>query len=204
MVGAGRAEASGDDHAMNTDPPDLLALNRHRSWLGVLARMQMDRDLRGKFDPSDVVQQTMLEAVRAWPQFRGESPQELAAWLRKILARVLAHQVRDLKRTGKRDLGREVSLEQALAHSSQALGDMLAAAGTSPSVLADRHERALILAEALARLPEDYREVILLRNLQGFSHEEIAERLGRGVGAVRMLWVRALARLREETQRLDA
>jgi RNA polymerase sigma-70 factor (ECF subfamily) len=188
---------------MKTDPPDLLALNRHRSWLGVLARMQIDRDLRPKFDPSDVVQQTMLEAVRAWPQFRGETPQELAAWLRKILARVLAHEVRDLKATGKRDVGREVSLDHALANSSRTLGAMLAAEGTTPSGLADRHERALILAEALSRLPDDYREVILLRNLQGFSHEQIAERLGRGVGAVRMLWVRALARLREETEQLD-
>jgi RNA polymerase sigma-70 factor (ECF subfamily) len=188
---------------MRPDSPDLLALNRHRSWLGVLARMQIDRDLRAKFDPSDVVQQTMLEAVRAWPQFRGETPQELASWLRRILARVLAHEIRDLKATGKRDVGREVSLDAALADSSRALGDVLAAGGTSPSGLADRQERALILAEALSRLPDDYREVILLRNLQGFSHEQIADRLGRRVGAVRMLWVRALARLREETQGLD-
>lgn len=188
---------------MKSDAPDLLELNRHRSWLGVLARMQIDRNLRAKFDPSDVVQQTMLEAVRGWPQFRGETPQELAAWLRQILARVLAHQVRDLKNTGKRDVGREISLDAALVSSSNSLGEFLAGQGTSPSGIADRHERALILAEALSRLPDDYREVILLRNLQGFSHEQIAERLGRGVGAVRMLWVRALGRLREETARLD-
>ena len=54
------------------------------------------------------------------------------------------------------------------------------------------------LADVLARLPDDYREVIVLRNLEGLSHEEAARRMGRSVGAVRMLWVRALARLRRE------
>ena len=50
----------------------------------------------------------------------------------------------------------------------------------------------------MARLPADYAEVILLRNIEGLSHDEIALRMGRGSGAVRMLWVRALARLRQE------
>ena len=58
----------------------------------------------------------------------------------------------------------------------------------------------MLLAEVLSRLPDDYREVIVLRNLQGLSHEEVAARMGRNVGAVRMLWVRALARLREAMQ----
>jgi len=56
----------------------------------------------------------------------------------------------------------------------------------------------LRLADALARLPADYAEVILLRNVEGLPHQEIARRMGRGIGAVRMLWVRALARLRQE------
>ena len=61
----------------------------------------------------------------------------------------------------------------------------------------------MILAEALARLPDDAREVILLRNLEGLSHEAIAERMERSPGAVRMLWVRALARLRDEVAGRD-
>ena len=63
---------------------------------------------------------------------------------------------------------------------------------------AGRHELELRLADALARLPADYAEIILLRNVEGLPHEEVARRMGRGVGAVRMLWVRALARLRQE------
>ena len=120
------------------------------------------------------------------------------AWLRQILAHVLAHEVRRYAGTRGRDVGREVSLEQALAESSRRLGEALAAPGSSPSVRAGRHEMELRLAEALSRLPEDYREVIVLRNIEGLPHEEVARRMDRNVGAVRMLWVRALSRLRRE------
>jgi RNA polymerase sigma-70 factor (ECF subfamily) len=173
-------------------------LDRHRSWLALLARLQIEGRLRGKFDPSDIVQQTLLEAHRDLPQFRGRTAAELAAWLRGILAHMLVHEVRRYGGTQRRDVGREVSLGAVLAESSSRLGSALAAPGPSPSALAGQHEDELRLAEALARLPEDYREVILLRNLEGLSHEEVAHRMGRRVGAVRMLWVRALARLRAE------
>ena len=72
--------------------PDSVAaraLGRYRSWLGLLARLQVEPRFRAKFDPSDIVQQTMLEAVRDSPNFRGSTEAELAAWLRKILAHVL-------------------------------------------------------------------------------------------------------------------
>ncbi len=167
-------------------------LARYQSWLQLLARMQIDGRFRGKFDASDIVQQTLLEACRDLPKFRGGTEGELLAWLRQVLAHVLGHEFRRYAGTQQRDVGREVSLEQSLAQSSQRLGDMLAAPGSSPSQQAVRHEQEVLLAEVLARLPDDYREVLILRNLEGLSHEEIAVRMGRGVGAVRMLWVRAL------------
>jgi RNA polymerase sigma-70 factor (ECF subfamily) len=173
-------------------------LLRYQPWLRLLARLEIDSRFQGKFDPSDIVQQTLLEACRALPQFRGQTEAELAAWLRQILAHVLAHEIRRYRGTQQRDLAREVSLEQSLAQSSQRLGAVLAAPGSSPSQQAARHEQEVLLADVLARLPEDYRDVIVLRNLEGLSHEAIARRLGRSEGAVRMLWVRALARLREE------
>jgi RNA polymerase sigma-70 factor (ECF subfamily) len=163
--------------------------------------MQVEGRYQAKFDASDVVQQTMLEAVRAWPDFRGRSHGERAAWLRQILARVLLHEIRHFAGTQRRDVGREVSLEQSLDESSYRLGMALAAPGSSPSAQLDRHEQELRLADALAALPEDYRQVILLRNIEGLPHEEVARRMDRGVGAVRMLWVRALARLRTEMDR---
>jgi RNA polymerase sigma-70 factor (ECF subfamily) len=178
------------------EPLDVLA--KYRDWLALLARMQVGERYRAKFDPSDVVQQTMLEAVRAWPGFRGRSDGELAAWLRQILARVIAHEFRRYGGAQARDLAREVSLERAIAESSRRLGDVLADSATTLGARLDRDERARRLAAVLERLPDDYREVILLRNIEGLSHDEVARRMGRGVGAVRMLWVRALARLRQE------
>jgi RNA polymerase sigma-70 factor (ECF subfamily) len=185
------------------DPPDnnavvIADLERYRGWLGLLARLQVEPRFRAKFDASDIVQQTLLEAVRDWPKFRGGTEAELAAWLRRILAHVLLHEVRRYGGARRRDIGREVSLEEALAESSRRLGAALAAPGSSPSERAGRHELELRLADALARLPADYAEIILLRNVEGLSHEEAAGRMGRGAGAVRMLWVRALARLRQE------
>jgi RNA polymerase sigma-70 factor (ECF subfamily) len=183
---------------INPDSLDVAELDRYRSWLGLLARLQVEPRFRTKFDPSDIVQQTLLEAVRDWPKFRGSNEAELAAWLRQILAHVLLHEVRRFGGAQRRDVGREVSLEQALAESSRRLGDALVAPGSSPSEQAGRHELELRLADALARLPADYAEIILMRNVEGLSHEEAAQRMGRGIGAVRMLWVRALSRLRQE------
>ena len=87
-------------------PADGLPLGRFRSYLRLLARLHLDPRLRGKVDPSDLVQQTLLQAYRARDSFRGHTQAELAGWLRRILARNLAHAVRDLTR-GKRDVARE-------------------------------------------------------------------------------------------------
>lgn len=187
----------------STEAGDLL-LRRHLSWLKLLAKLEIDTRYRGKFDESDVAQQVLLEAVRDFPRFRGQSEAEFAGWLRRILAHVLAHEFRRYRGTQKRDIANEVSLEQTLQHSSARLGEMLAASISSPSQHLLRNEQELLLADVLARLPDDYREVIVLRNLEGLSHEQAAERMGRGVGAVRMLWVRALADLRREMQTVQS
>lgn len=175
-------------------------LRRFEPWLKLMARLQWETRFHAKFDPSDVVQQALIEAMKAAPQFRGSTEAELAAWLRQILAHALAHEIRRYAGTQKRDLGRELPLDQQLSQTSQRLGDLLAATGPSPSQVLVRHEQQVRLAAVLERLPEDYREVILLRNLEGLSHEEVARRLGRNPGAVRMLWVRALGRLKAELE----
>ncbi|MFN0051921.1 MAG: sigma-70 family RNA polymerase sigma factor [Planctomycetales bacterium] len=171
-------------------------LLRYQPWLKLLARLQIDTRFQGKFSDSDIVQQTLLEAYRDLPKFRGRTEAELLAWLRQVLAHVLAHEIRRYHGTQQRDVDREVSLEEALAQSSQRLAGVLATSGSSPSAQAAEREQEVLLADVLAQLPDDYREVIILRNLEGLSHEEVARRMGRGVGAARMLWVRALARLK--------
>jgi RNA polymerase sigma-70 factor, ECF subfamily len=179
------------------DAGDAL-LRRFEPWLRLLARGQVESRFRAKFDVSDLVQESMLEAVKGFDQFRGRSAEEFAGWLRQILARVLAHEIRRYAGTQKRDVARELSLDEELTRTSRRLGDLLAGSGSSPTQKLARHERELLLAQALERLPDDYRTVLTLRHLEGLSHEEVARRMGRKAGAGRMLWARALARLRVE------
>jgi RNA polymerase sigma-70 factor (ECF subfamily) len=173
-------------------------LERYQAWLRTLARLEIDTRFQGKFSASDAVQQTLLEAWRAWDHFRGDSEAERVAWLRGILAHQLAHLARHFAGTQKRDVAREVSLDASLARSSVRLGQVLADTGDSPSRQVESLEQQRHLAEVLERLPEDYRQVLVLRHLEQLSYDEIARRMNRGTGAARMLWVRALARLRAE------
>ena len=78
------------------------------------------------------------------------------------------------------------------------LANVLASDTATPSVHADNREQQMIIADAIESLPADYREVIVLRNLQGLSHAEVAVRLNRTESAVRMLWLRALKQLRQQ------
>ena len=179
----------GEDAALG----DLLEL--YRNYLSLLARVGIDRRLRGKMSPSDVVQETFLQARRAFEQFQGCTEPELIAWLRQILVSRLAMLVRHY-RTQRRNVELERGLEGALEQSSAALGHMLAADAPSPSQNAARREQAVLLADALAQLRPHAREVIVLRHLEGLSFADIAERMGRTVPSVKNLWTRAIARLR--------
>jgi RNA polymerase sigma-70 factor, ECF subfamily len=173
---------------------------RYQHYLYILAQAQLGKRLRTKCAPSDLVQQTLLEAHRDFGGFQGQHEGELLAWLRRILAHNLFNEAR---RYGalQRDADREVSLDQVRAgvdHSSLMLERCLMAGGPSPSQLAQEHEAAVNLADALARLPEDYQTVLLLRVFEELPAEEVAQRMGRSAGAVRMLQMRALTALREE------
>jgi RNA polymerase sigma-70 factor (ECF subfamily) len=172
-----------------------LPVARYRNYLLLLARAQLDPRLQGKLDASDIVQQSLLEAHACSGQFRGTTSGELAAWLRRILARNMANVVRDLGRA-KRDLAREQSLEGALEASSARLQAWLAAEQSSPSQQAEEGERLLRLAEALAQLPEAQRQAVELRHLQGWSLNDIAARMERTPGAVAGLLHRGLLQLR--------
>jgi RNA polymerase sigma-70 factor (ECF subfamily) len=93
------------DELRRGDPQALdFFAKRYRPWLGLLARLQAMHRLQGKFDASDLVQQTLLEACRALPQFRGQTEAELLAWLRQILAHVLAHEIRRYQGTQERNV----------------------------------------------------------------------------------------------------
>src|SRR5581483_1887405 len=150
--------------AGDTTARDQLFL-RYHSYLQVLAQAQLGRRLRAKCAPSDLVQQTLLEAHRDFATFQGDHEGELLAWLRRILAHNLFNEARHFT-AQQRNVAREVSLEQVqhgVEQSSVALGRCLPADTSSPSHLASQREAAVRLANALARLPEDYQTVLLLR-----------------------------------------
>jgi RNA polymerase sigma-70 factor (ECF subfamily) len=178
-----------------------LDLDHFRSYLLLLARIRLDRKLQGKLDASDIVQQTMMEAHQALESFRGENVAAQAAWLRQILARNLANAVRDLTRE-KRDVGRERSLQAGLDESASHLEGWLVADQSSPSQQAERHERALLLAQALANLPDQQREAVVLRHFHGCSLAEIAEELDSTTTAITGLLHRGMKRLRSALKEL--
>jgi len=172
-----------------------LAPERFRAYLRMLAELQLGHGVDAKIDPSDIVQQSLLDAHRDRDHFRGQTEAEMAAWLRQILACNLADAARLLGR-GKRDTARERSLEAALDASSARLEAWLAAEQSSPSERAERNEAIVRLVDALARLPEANRQALVLRHCQGLSLAEISTRLGRTPPAVAGLLKRGLAELR--------
>jgi RNA polymerase sigma-70 factor (ECF subfamily) len=194
---------------MPTEPETLLILAkagcglalgrllaRHRNSLAEQASGQLGPRLRVKLDVEDLLQEVSLEAYRDIRQFRGSSEAEFLAWLRQILNTIMLNQVRRYYGTRRRDLRRERRMEVDRDASSRIGEQSLIAPYTSPTQQAVRHERVLRLAEAVKTLPELYRQVVSLRNLEGLSFSEVARRMERTEDSVKNLWVRALRRLR--------
>lgn len=181
------------DPATNETGPRL---ERFREYLRLLARVHIGDQLGAKLDPSDIVQQTLLEAHRTRDQFRGRTEAEMAGWLRQMLVCTLADAVRALGRA-KRDVSRERSLDQAIEQSSKRIEAWLVAEQSSPSQRAVKHEDAARLADALAKLPEAQREAVTLRYCHGWSLAEISRHLGRTPAAVSGLLKRGSRQLRE-------
>jgi RNA polymerase sigma-70 factor (ECF subfamily) len=195
---------------MTADPEHLLReakagdgatlgrlLELYRRYLALLARVQIGQRLQGKVDASDLVQETFLEAHRNFARFRGGSEAEFVRWLRSILAGNLADLLRRYVGTRARDVRLEREIADALDQSSALLDRGLVAPHSSPSQQAVRREQAVLLADALAQLSDDYREVLVLRHLEGLTFPEAARRMGRSLDSVEKLWMRGLVRLRQ-------
>jgi RNA polymerase sigma-70 factor (ECF subfamily) len=173
-------------------------LELHRNYLELLARLQIGQRLRGKVDAADIVQDAFLKAHQDFVRFRGGTEAEWVAWLREILAMQLAQVVRRYFKTQRRDIRLERRLSMELDQSSRCLDKGLMAAQSTPSRQAVRREQAVLLADALKQLPDDYREVIILSHLVGLSFPEVARQMGRTLDSVKNLWARALDRLRRK------
>jgi RNA polymerase sigma-70 factor, ECF subfamily len=164
-------------------------LESFRPYVRYLVRALGGERLRPRLGESDLIQDALLEAHRSFAQFRGSTVAELTGWLRRIVVRSAGHSLRHHLEAGKRAAAAE---EAAFDLDGQA------DPGSTPSAQAARHEEAARMAEALARLPNDMQQVLLGRHMDGLSYAALAEQLGRTEGAVRILYTRALRRLREE------
>jgi len=178
--------------SQTTDP-----LTRYRDYLILLARLQMDPKLQRQMDASDIVQQTLLEAQPQWSHMKSKDAAQTAAWLRRILANNLADALRTAHRA-KRDLAREIPLEQRLEQSSCQLQNILPGHEPTPRTLAEQTERTLHLVTALAALPAGQHEAIVLKYFRGLSLAQCAASMGKTPAAVAGLLQRALRQLRVE------
>ncbi len=170
-------------------------LDSCRGYLLLVAGRELDPQLQAKGGASDLVQETLLDAVRDFHHFEGDAEAELLAWLRRLLLNNLVSFTRLFKETGKRELKREVALD---AGSSDARGPAPVTDTPSPSGEAIEREQAEAFRRAVQRLPEDYQRVILMRYQEGRSFKEIGQVLELSPNAARKLWVRAVKRLQQE------
>jgi|SRR5581483_6348024 len=171
--------------------------DQYRNYLRFLARVHVGTRLQGKVDASDVVQDALLDAHQHFAQFAGTSERQLLHWLRSILASHVANLLRHYFGTKGRDVRLERRLELHLSRTSSTLGGDLADSVSTPSQGAVRREQEVLLADALERLPADYRDVIILRHLEELPFSAVAVRMNRSLDSVEKLWVRGLAQLRQ-------
>jgi RNA polymerase sigma-70 factor (ECF subfamily) len=164
----------------------------HRYLLSI-ANQTLPEALRAKVSPSDLVQDTSFEAFKDFSSFEGERFEELLAWLRRILLNNMVSAGRLFERTQKRQISRETPLE---GHTGS--DRSLWAAQPTPSQVMMVRERAIVLEDALARLPHEMRTAIILRNREHLSFAEIGQQLERSSEAARKLWARAIERLQRE------
>ena len=176
-----------------------LALESCRLHLMAIANRRVHSNLRSKAGPSDLVQETLLEAHRDFSRFRGRSREEWRAWLSKILLNNLDNFARRYLRTAKRRVADELSLDEPRADGT--IKDSLVDQHPTPCTQLARDEERRALEHALGLLPESYRRVIVLRHRERLRFEEIAHRMGRTEAATRKLWLRALVALQEKLGR---
>ena len=172
---------------------ELLAC--YWNYLTLLARLQLGRRLWARIDSAELVEETLRQAQRRFARFQGDTEVELVGWLRGILAANLARLLRRYRGTQRcgLDLAGQMALD--LDQSSRTLHQTGAASQSAPRPQSVRRDASVLLVDALQCLPDDYREVIILRQLEGLPFWAVARRLGRPLESVKTLWIRALDRL---------
>ncbi len=164
----------------------------HRPVLKDMVALRLDRRLRGRFDASDVVQETYLVVLRRLPDYLQRRPMPFHLWLRKTAYERLLNLRRDHAGAARRAVEREVPLPE---RSSLELARRLLAGGPSPSKAAAGREAAAHVRQALADLPPADRELLVMRYLEHLSNPEIGLLLDLDPATVSKRHGRALLRL---------
>ena len=186
---------------------DSLALGKlfalHQNYIRLLALSQIRSRLRVRASASDIVQETFLNAHRGFAEFRGTTSAEFLQWLRRILKRRIQHAYQRHLAAQRRDIRREISIDAIgnwLDLSAARLESVLVDDGPTPATRVQNKEQSIQVADALAGLADDYRDVVMLRSIEGLEFAEVASRMGRSDGAVRMLWLRGIQKLKESLE----
>jgi RNA polymerase sigma-70 factor (ECF subfamily) len=175
-------------------------INTYRNYLLSIAHQELGSQLRVKVAPSDIVQESCMEAARGFATFQGRSRDELFMWLRGILLHNLSNARRRYFGTAKRQANLEITLG-----GETKIGEWeFASEQESPSRAAMRRERQIIMEQSLERLPELLREAILLRHRDHLSFAEMGDRLQRSAEAARKLWSRGIEQLQKEVGKIRA
>ncbi len=172
-------------------------LSAYRNYLRNLANQRLGGKLGGRVSPSDLVQETLLAAWTDFESFRGVDAGQFSGWLRTILLRKISAAITTHLNTSKRNVSRELSISPLLGSSVMEVTHSLSGREQTPSAIVSVDEDTLLAQRLLTNLPEEYRQVIQWRNLEGIQFNEIAKRLGKTSGATRLVWLRAIRMLRE-------
>ncbi len=194
------SEADGEklERAINGDTAALgELLETHGPEVRGTVAASLSSVWRSSLDADDVMQVTYLEAFLRIRQFSPKGPNSFVAWLQRIAQNNLRDAVRELERVKRPDPRRRAEMPQG-DESYFALLDVVGLTTSTPSRQAARGEAATAIEQAVRTLPDDYAQVIRQCDLNGFPVTEVAQTLGRSVGAVHMLRARAHERLREK------
>jgi RNA polymerase sigma-70 factor (subfamily 1) len=204
LIAANRAMDSDADinrliHRAQTGDTDakMELLNHFRPYLALLTELHVQPILQSKFDTSDVIQETCLQAIESFDQFRGTDERQLMAWLRQITARKAAWMARQYLATGNRNVQLEQRIQHDLDQSSIDIANLLPGRRSSPSMAAMRRERAVLLADAIAQVSPEQRRVLIMHGLQGVAIAEAAKALQKSEAATWKLWARGLKSLQQ-------
>jgi RNA polymerase sigma-70 factor, ECF subfamily len=161
-------------------------LSLFEPYLRRVAMREWRRSLAAKESVSDLVQESLAAGVRDFTAFEGTTEGEMAAWLRRILLRVMHTKLRKFK-TQKADIARESSQSASEVSSDQ----------PTPSEIMNQLEQRIRLEVALQEIAPNYRQVIELHHIEGLTFPEIGNQIGKTAEAARKLWVRGLVALQQ-------